>query len=1733
MKLTRHYTSSDSAWLLEKLVKSVPKPFGSSAAQAQSLNWWHNHYNFVFVGSSKWVVVKGTGAVIRFIPCAGATCTATALGGSLNKRERLQRTTLGFSLLDTTGRKFHFEAKHVGTDSQERFFLSRIVSPSGILQASHSYSAPSGLTCPSGAPGSAAGVPYLSSITTPSGALDFQYAQLTSVHGASECVVRSVTRRGESSPSVIYSYAQDSGSVERPGLVAQATLGSKVFGYTYSGAALTSSVGNMLVTRHDYGANGSVTTASSPGGQLTIGVPSTSSCESGSDCCGIQPQAVTTTDTTAGRGDGVAGAPGFLRTIKTLANTDQTNSPRLYQTTDSCGTLGACSPGTERYEWECASAGVPAHERARKNKRDFWEVYTHASPASGTGIPASILEMTSVKKGATDMTGTGALEEETFSYTYGPNGEQLIATAEKPSVIGASGQKARTFHRYDSSGRRAATIQSGWTRVFNAAAGTWSSQQRWVATFFLTTRTGESTPDPLGRTLEKRGPCIVPSEAATDCVSGTTFPVTRSYYWADSETTPRRNQLQKVASYPAGLSGAPLETFYNAYDASGHPTEVVDANGVTTLFSYQDEQLMTQTVRVSGQPDVVTFFGYDSAGNQTSILHPQGNYEVFCFREGTTSGCTGGTLTNKLQWKAKSSTPTAASWVEKVAYSYWPDGTVKEERFLDASGNTRKLLSFAADAHRRPTWAKTGAGAGSFVSARSFDAADNETGVGIAYNSPPAWCAAGLDGQPTSPACVANQFDGANRLVRVDEHPTGSSTTRTCIKYDAHGNAISVDMGLTSTTDCATATASTKASRYLYDDFGYVVEVTLPATGTSIASGTTRFTYDALGKVLVKQTPAMAAASPKDYLGYAYDTLGRMLSTTHFSPLVSGGSEGLFAMGYDASATLPASCGALANTRGRLLFQDDSFGRTWFSYDAWGRVVKEVRLRVGTSTCSPSTPYQNPHTLYGYSLNGNLTQVTYPYGRTVTYTYGAGALADRVSGVDVLTYSSGGATSLTPLVSQVAWEPYGGLRGYRTHFSSSLGSVEYALGDNSSSAPSSCPSALPVMPGDSTGRIRALWVSSLSSGANFTPGSGNGALFKQIYTWQADQLSRSDSCLLGASSPRTETYAYDGMLRLTAATGALATEGGAFAARAFGHDGRGNHVSESGDTNSWTLSYGSGVKADLLASRISAQANAQLGYSYTYDADGRVSRKQWLAGPASSAFFLEFSSGPSASGATDSVFKAIDVNGLTYNYFYDALGKRRLKHYPTGIKDEFFYNLSRNLLVDQGNTSSLSAGLHPIDEYVWLDGHPIAVIRGKLDASWAHLSDATSDCARLGEAASCGVYHLVTDYIGKPVLSLDSLGRVTGVGEYDALGHVNRVSVDNETPHPYTTSTSHFGVVMKQPVVAGTTLRQRVLVDALDLWRDAYDCPSGPFADLMDAVSITDATTGVVKTMLDSYQQGRNWTSWFSPGAAGVRSTLTNSAAMSCIAGSNCNGIRCEPTCTCTPRAPDITKPYEGAVVSAYEYRRFQSGAAHFWPPLRLPGQYHDVETDLFENWNRFYDPSIGRYLQPEPILQNPIFVQKRALEGMSVPAYAYANNNALYFTDTNGLYSKHPKCENTPSEEAVYRMMEQTVSVVKDKELFWCILRQIENAHVTCDIATQIRCGKRADLGGYAKLGTCAEPTKEIHWCSRKMSPECQAKAMIHEMAHSCGWNHNLDPNDPGKGVPGENGVLECEQLP
>jgi len=86
-----------------------------------------------------------------------------------------------------------------------------------------------------------------------------------------------------------------------------------------------------------------------------------------------------------------------------------------------------------------------------------------------------------------------------------------------------------------------------------------------------------------------------------------------------------------------------------------------------------------------------------------------------------------------------------------------------------------------------------------------------------------------------------------------------------------------------------------------------------------------------------------------------------------------------------------------------------------------------------------------------------------------------------------------------------------------------------------------------------------------------------------------------------------------------------------------------------------------------------------------------------------------------------------------------------------------------------------------------------------------------------------------------------------------------------------------------------------------------------------------------------------------------------------------------------------------GAVVWAARYAAFGKASVvinTIENNLRFPGQYYDAETGTHYNYFRDYEPSLGRYVQTDPI----------GLSG-GINTYGYVSNNPVNYVDPYGLF--------------------------------------------------------------------------------------------------------------------------------
>jgi RHS repeat-associated protein len=533
-----------------------------------------------------------------------------------------------------------------------------------------------------------------------------------------------------------------------------------------------------------------------------------------------------------------------------------------------------------------------------------------------------------------------------------------------------------------------------------------------------------------------------------------------------------------------------------------------------------------------------------------------------------------------------------------------------------------------------------------------------------------------------------------------------------------------------------------------------------------------------------------------------------------------------------------------------------------------------------------------------------------------------------------------------------------------------------------------------------------MWLTSETSGGQFGLGQGTGDVYRRTYSWLGDQVSEIDTCYrnqtLAISEGLYSIYPpYDQTVQLKSVSsnnfwvGSNPGSGGAFQTHYINYDSRGNRTIDYTDVHgtAYTPAFSS-------TSYLPDQITTYTGYSagndqsrYSYDRDGRMTQKLWPADSSGDAgYFVSptYESSDISAAVGDGVLKTVNVNGMIYQYWFDDQNRRRRKVYPQGASDydEYFYDLGHQMLVDTGWNLDRTHP-HVTDEYIWLDGRPVAFFRAFFDSTWARQSDLTGSCVRshldgaaANQAAACGLYFVVSDHIGKPVLVLDSSRRVAGVGEYQPNGYLNRLEwrSNNNGINYVSNGTRQRINDWTQPTNGmGENVRAHMTVFDVETNKDyvRLELPDG---------GLLDAQTG--------YHRGDVWTGWGAVPDAGFAQLYLSTDSQNC----NPNGCGFG------------SWTYKGAYQRDYEYQRYDFGVpGPVFPPLRFAGQYWDPETDFFENWNRYYEPLMGRYTSTEPMIPYPYFVSARSERGTGVPLYAYANNNALGFRDLNGLDIPEP----------------------------------------------------------------------------------------------------------------------------
>jgi RHS repeat-associated protein len=391
---------------------------------------------------------------------------------------------------------------------------------------------------------------------------------------------------------------------------------------------------------------------------------------------------------------------------------------------------------------------------------------------------------------------------------------------------------------------------------------------------------------------------------------------------------------------------------YESYDVFGNAGRVVDANGVATTATF-DALGQRITTTINGVAGCDTSADPLCATDLTSVQ----TYVPSSGPLGSQSDALGNTTTFEYDARGRLSAtsrgPSAPDPRERMETSYDAATGLKNlQRYLNKENGSwveKRRESFAYDQRSQ------------LITQTHSDG----TSVGYTYESGGAVATVRDENHTT--ANTRYSYDAALRLSSVSQTlstaPGGNITTT--YSYDLSGN-------LTGVTD-----PNGNITTYVYDDFGRMLSQTSPVTGT------TSYTYDPSGN-LITTTDANGVTTTR-----TYDALNRVLSAT-----ASGASTEATSWNYDGTAPF---------ARGRLASMTDPTGSTSYTHERRGALQREQKTIGGASYT----------TAYQYDSDGNRSLMTYPSGRTVSYTF------------DFANRPLAATSGTTNIVSSASYLPFG------------------------------------------------------------------------------------------------------------------------------------------------------------------------------------------------------------------------------------------------------------------------------------------------------------------------------------------------------------------------------------------------------------------------------------------------------------------------------------------------------------------------------------------------------------------------------------------------------------------------------------------------------------------------------------------------------------------------------------
>ncbi|NVL90429.1 MAG: RHS repeat protein [Desulfobacterales bacterium] len=731
----------------------------------------------------------------------------------------------------------------------------------------------------------------------------------------------------------------------------------------------------------------------------------------------------------------------------------------------------------------------------------------------------------------------------------------------------------------------------------------------------------------------------------------------------------------------------------------------------------------------------------------------------------------------------------------------------------------------------------------------------------------------------------------------------------------------------------------------------------------------TEYTYNPSGNISSVRDAADRTTT------YDYDILNRLTAVTQPEDVITSYT-------YDSHDNLAGVTDA------------EGHGTTYY-YDDLGRLV---------SFTSPDTNT----TSYAYDAVGNLISKTDSNGNTVTYTYDAlnrltliqfpDAAQDITYTYDTGTNGIGRLTGITDPSGTLAYayDPKGQVVQETRAINEKVFTVGYTYSAGGRLTGITYPGGRTVSYGiDVAGRV--MRVSSASEGEEkvmadnvahlpFGPvsamdlgnGIGVGKTFDLLYRLQTSQAgivyNRSYAYdpvgnVAGIDDHfepvRSQSFSYDVLNRLAGASGI-------YGSISYTYDQVGNRLTKIHDEATDTYSYMPGTN------KLSEITGAN-PMTFAYDANGNTTSM------GDEVFVYN---------QNNRLVEAAE-NGITAGeYVYNALGQRATKT-ANGQTTVFIYDQQGNLIAEADNDGEI------VNAYIYLNGRLLAGVKSGIETIEAAIDIApdTLNINSKGRWITCYIelaegYDVADIDVATVVLegSVYAESRPTKVADHDKDGipdimvKFNRSQVANLLETGDEVAITVEGEVSGVRFSGADTIRviekgKKGKKDKGKKWQHKKGKNKQDKKPKMDRSKKDQVATSPVNVSSESTQQ-----------TAGLYYYHLNHLG-----------------------TPQLMTDEDGNVVWAADYRPFGEvdvTAESVGNEFRFPGQYYDQETGLHYNYHRYYHPTTGRYLTPDPSHSMqpagssiPYLLPFALASPQELTLYHYALNNPINAIDPLGLW--------------------------------------------------------------------------------------------------------------------------------